>query len=353
MKKPVIIFALSVLAALVGCSTDFKLLGDYKQIPVIYGLLDTRADTVFIKITRSFYTEGDAYQVAVNPDSSNYHGKLDIRLVEYCNNDSLREIILDTITRHNKEQGTFHAPDQKLYYTTERLNTNTKSQRYSYLLKAILPDRTLSTKADIVGDNNFGIQSLGVNFSKAYIGQPPQKFKFRPAINAMFYEVVMKFTFKEQRTPESDSVPRTMTWPVGTWMEYDLAAHMQDECYVFKYYPSAFYEKLADFIGADTAVIGLKRYIDDYPVEVIITAGGENLWHYVYTNNGEAGFVPGDAGFSLIEEAQGVFSSRTTSRSLVRLGGETVPDLLAMKSYGFVFIGGKDGQGILGDGRWP
>lgn len=344
MRKLIVWLSFSVLAVLIGCSTKVDLYADYKQIPIIYGLLDARADTNFIKITRSFCTEGDAYQVAVNPDSSNYPGKLDVRLVEYRNDDSIREIILDTITKHNKEQGSFYAPDQKLYYTTEKLNINTATQRYSYRLKVVLPDRTLSTKAKIVGDNNFGIQSLGVNFSKIYIGQPPQKFRFRPAINAKFYEVELRFTFKEQRTPESDSVPRTMSWKVGTWMEYDLAAHMVDECYVFKYYPSAFYEKLADFIGADTAVIGLKRYINDYPVEVIITAGGEKLWHYVLTNNGEGGFVPGDASFLLIEDAQGVFSSRFTSRSLVRLGGETVPDLLAMTSYGFVFIGGEDDE---------
>jgi hypothetical protein len=336
------VFVLLSFAALASCSTDIDLYADYKQIPIIYGLLDASADTNFIKITRSFYTEGDAYQVAVNPDSSNYPGKLDVRLVEYCNNDSIREIILDTITKHTKEQGVFYAPSQKLYYTTERLHLNSANQRYSYRLKVVLPDRTLSTKAKIVGDSHFGIQSLGVNFSKAYIGALPRKFRFHPAINAKFYEVEMKFTFQEQRTPDSDSVPRTMSWRVGTWMEQDLANSMEEDCYVFRYYPSAFYDKLTEFIGGDTAIVGLKRYISDYPVEVVISAGGEHLWHYVYTNNGGAGFVPGDATFSLIDDAQGVFSSRITSRSLVRLAGETVPDLVSMTSYGFVFIGGDD-----------
>ncbi|MBQ6770949.1 MAG: DUF4249 family protein [Bacteroidales bacterium] len=336
------ILVLLSLAALASCSTDIDLYADYKQIPVIYGLLDARADTNFIKITRSFYTQGDAFQVAVNPDSSNYPGKLDVRLIEYCNSDSIREIILDTITKHNKEQGVFYAPDQKLYYTTERLRLNSASQHYSYRLKVVLPDTTLSTKAKIVGDNRFGIQSLAVNFSKAYIGKPPQKFRFHPATNAKFYEIEMKFTFKEQRTPDSDSVPRTMSWKVGTWTEQYFASSMEEDCYVFKYYPAAFYDKLTDFIGGDTAVVGLKRFINDFPIEVIITAGGEHLWRYVYTNNGSMGFVPGDATFTSIDDAQGVFSSRITTRSLVRLGGETVPDLVATTKYGFVFIGGTD-----------
>lgn len=342
MRKLFLLLSFAALAALIGCSTDFDLYADYKQMPIVYGLLDVHADTNFIKISRSFYTQGDAYQVAVNPDSSNYPGKLDVRLVEYCNDDSIREIILDTITKHNKEQGIFYAPDQKLYYTTERLRLNTANNRYSYRLKVVLPERTLKAKAKIVGDNKFGVQSLAVNFSKAYIGQPPQKFRFHPAINAAFYDIELKFTFKEQRTPDSDSVPRTISWKVGTWKDKDFASSMVEDCYVFKYYPSAFYEKLTEFIGGDTAIIGLKRYIGDYPVEVVITAGGDKLWHYVYTNSGGAGFVPGDASFSLIDDGYGVFSSRITSRKLVRLGGETVPDLLAMKGYGFVFMGGED-----------
>ena len=123
MKRLYLLLYLSLLAFLSSCSTDIDLYADYKQVPVIYGLLDPTADTNFIKITRAFYVQGDAYQSAVNPDSSNYAGKLNARLVEYCNGDSVREIILDTITIHNKEQGIFYAPEQKLYYTTESLDT--------------------------------------------------------------------------------------------------------------------------------------------------------------------------------------------------------------------------------------
>lgn len=342
IRKTIFVVLLVTLAACTGCSTDVDLYATYGHIPIIYGLIDARADTNYVKITRSFQAFGDAHQTAANPDSSDYPGKLDVRLIEYRNGDSIREIILDTITIHDKEEGIFYAPKQKLYYTTERLMANTTSFSYSYRLKVVLPDRTLTTKANMVGDNAFGPESLAVNFSEAYIGLPPRKFRFRPAINAKFYDIEMRFSFREQRTPDSDSVTRTMTWRIGTCMEYDLATAMEDDCYVFRYYPSAFYDKLAEFIGGDTAVVGLKRYIGDYPVEVIITAGGEKLWHYIYTNDGSAGFVQGDASFSLIDGAQGVFSSRITSQSFVKLGGETVPDLVAMTKYGFVFMGGND-----------
>ena len=341
MKRLFPWLCLPLFAFLLSCSTDIDLYADYKEVPVIYGLLDATADTNFIKITRAYYIQGDDYQAAANPDSSNYSGQLDARLVEYCNGDSIREIILDTITLHNKEEGVFYAPDQKMYYTAEPLGLNSANNRYSYKLKVELPARTLTTTTDMVGNGNFDIQSLAVNFSKEYFGMVPRRFLFVPAINATFYDVSMKFTFLEQRTPDGDSVPRTMAWKVGTYMTDLLAANMEGESYCFFYRPETFYEELTNFIAGDTNVVGLKRYIEDYPVEVTIAAGGEKLRQYIYENDPSNGFVGGDNEFTLIDDGYGVLSSRMTIRRYVRLGGETVPDLVKERKWGFKFIGGE------------
>ena len=341
MKRVYLLLCLPFLALLFSCSTDVDLYADYNEKPIIYGLLDARADTNFIKITRAFYVEGNANQVALNPDSSNYPGKLDVRLVEYCNGDSIREIILDTVTIHDKAQGVFYAPSQKLYYTTEPLSKNGSTNKYSYKLKVALPDRLLTAKAELVGNDGFGMQSLAVNFSKEYFNTIPREFLFRPAINANFYEVNMTFTFMEQRTPDDDSVPRTMRWYVGRYYDYDLSHNMEFNSYVFFYRPEDFYAKLKEFLGADTAIVGLKRFIGDYPVEVIITAGGDELGQYIHNNDPSLGFSPGENEFSLIDGGYGVFSSRMTARQAVKLGGETVPELVAMPYWGFKFIGGR------------
>lgn len=340
MKRGSVFLCLAAVIALNACSTDIDLYADYKEVPVVYGILDARADTNFVKITRAFYVQGDAYQIATNPDSSNYPGKLDVRLVEYCNGDSIREIILDTIIVHSKELGIFYAPDQKLYYTAEPLCMNDRNHNYSYRLKAVLPERTLNTTADLVGNINFNTQSLGVNFSKEYFGTR-RPFLFHPAINADFYQASMAFTFLEQRTPDGDSVPRTMIWNLGYWDEYDLSTHMEDNCYVFYYRPETFYEMLRDFIGGDTTDINVQRYITDYPVVVTIAAGGKKLRQYIYNNDASASFHPGDNEFSLIAGGYGVFSSRMTARHAVRLAGETVPELVAERKWRFKFIGGE------------
>ena len=195
MKRTLLLLCLPLVTLFFSCSTDVDLYAEYKEMPIIYGLLDATADTNFVKITRAFYVQGDAYQSALNPDSSNYAGKLDARLIEYCNGDSVREIILDTITLHGKQQGTFYSPDQKMYYTTEPLNMNQSGKEYAYELKVVLPHRTLVATTDMVGNSAFGPQSLAVNFSKqyTYFGAPPRQFLFRPAKAATFYDVSMSF----------------------------------------------------------------------------------------------------------------------------------------------------------------
>lgn len=347
MKKLSVIFCLPFVLLFCSCSTDINLYADYEEKPVIYGILDANADTNFVKITRAFYVLGDAYQVAANPDSSNYPGKLDVRLIEYCNGDSIREIVFDTITIHNKEQGIFYAPHQKLYYTAERLGMNSKNKNYSYQLRVVLPGRILIAEAKMVGNSSFDVQSLGMNFSKEYFGTR-RPFLFRQAPNAGIYHATIAFTYLEQRTPDADSVPRTMLWDKGYYLEGDLANSMVDGFYAFKYRPEEFYAHLAEFIGGDT-VSGVRRLITDYPIEVILEAGGENLRQYIYLNDPSTGLAAGDNEFSLIDGGYGVFSSRMTVRHTIRLGGETVPDLLEMTNWGFKFIGGREDYSTVVD----
>lgn len=340
MKKCVSAFVFMVFVLLVSCKNDFDLYANYKVIPVVYGLLDANADTNFIKITRAFYAQNeDATQVAMNPDSSNYPGKLDVRLTEFCNGDSVRQIILDTITIRNKQPGTFYAPRQKLYYTAERLRRNTKTEKYQYKLTVVLPDRVLVSTTDIVGSGAFRVKSTAANFSLAYFGID-RPLEFYPADNACSYDVTMSFTFKEQRTPDGDSVPRTMYWDLGTYTNFDLSYHIVDDYYQIAYRPERFYKQLIAFLGADTAIAGLSRFIGDYPIEITIAAAGEELSHYIdWSSVGNYG-TQGGNDFTLIEGGTGVFSSRMTAKRRVRLAGTTVPELVAHRNWGFKFSGG-------------
>jgi hypothetical protein len=159
----------SLLASLVvvnACSSDVELYADYKDVAIIYAMLDHRSDTNYVKITRAFCGTNDdpidASKVALIYDSSNYPGKLDTRIIELRSTyggsyeSTGREIILDTMTIRNKEEGVFYAPDQMVYYTTEPLNSGTNGQKYKYYTSVQLEyGDTLWKVADRYMDSEF------------------------------------------------------------------------------------------------------------------------------------------------------------------------------------------------------
>ena len=134
-----------------------------------------------------------------------------------------------------------------------------------------------STDVDLYADQEDIPVIYGLlDFSNAAVGTR-LPFYFHPAINASIYTVDMTFTYKERRTPDSDTIPHTVMWHIGTYFENELVNQIYEDSYVFYYRAENFHRTLQDFIGADTAVPGLKRFITEYPATVIITAGGAIL----------------------------------------------------------------------------
>ena len=110
-----IVVAAFFIVVFSSCSTDVDIYAEYEDVAIIYGMLDYRADTNFIKITRAFCGTNDnpinANEVAMVYDSSNYPGKLNARIIELKSihggpyEPTGREFLLDTVTKHNKEDG--------------------------------------------------------------------------------------------------------------------------------------------------------------------------------------------------------------------------------------------------------
>lgn len=351
MKKHLrILFALgALLAILPSCSTDVDLLADGADVPIVYSLLDLDADTNYVKITHTMNVNGTAIN-ANNPDLANYPGKLDVRLTEFCNGDSIRQFILDTITIHNKEDGFFYSPNQKLYYTTERLSKNKPGKNYSYRLYVFLPDRVVTADFPVVGSDNFKIRSSVVDFSGGYHylelnNKVTHEIWFNPALNGGIYDAYMSFTYYERRGWTSDTIPHTLTWHMGTYYQYYLPQYMHGDAFVITYFPYDIYKELDDYIGNDTLVPGLRRYLDDDPIRVTVTAGDRNLEEYIYFHNMNSGLPTGENNITNVKGGYGVVSTRLTIDRVMRLGGTTVPELVYETKWGFKYIGGHLGGG--------
>ena len=122
MKK-IAIFLLLISTLFMACETDFEVNAEWKEVTVVYGLLDQSQQQQYIKINKAYLGEGDALQMASVADSVNYNPEdLEVKIFkvnydEFSGSvDTLSFVTLyDTILE--KDDGLF-ATDKNIIYTT-------------------------------------------------------------------------------------------------------------------------------------------------------------------------------------------------------------------------------------------
>lgn len=318
-----------------SCSTDVDLYADFKDITIVYGLLDINKDTNYVKINRAFLGYGDANEIAMIPDSSNYPGKLDAKIIEYRssasgnNYEKTREYVLDTITIHDKEPGTFYSPDQLVYYTTGKIHNNSDHYKYRYDLEIDRGDTVITASTDIVGGSQFAIVPNILNFSSMVdLG----KLRWIGCPNSSIYEIVLRFYYTEV-SPTLDSVQHCVNWSLGTHPEVSLQC--ENGVYFIHYKAAMFFGNLANEIGDDSLTLNVQRIFYEPSVEVEITAGGSELYNYITVNGSNSSIVQTIPEYTNINGGYGVFSSRSKISKRVRMTSQTVMDLYSHPSWNF------------------
>lgn len=334
------------IAIFYSCSTDVDLYADYKDVPIIYAMLDSHADTNYVKITRAFCGTNDnpinANEVALIYDSSNYPEKLDVRFIElksiYGNKyePTGRVLILDTLTIHDKEEGVFYSPDQVVYYTSEHLKVDTGDGKYSYRLLAVKPDGdTITARTTMVGNEEFSIETGGMNFQLAPTDAVGKLF-FRADGAASLYDVKIEFNYREQKAGQEMQMKKiSRSFGTKTIDEY---AHLIENTYYLEYSLNWLFNTLGNAIGGDTVMDAnhpnVVRYMDDFIIS--ISAGGDDLNYYYLANqwqiNSPISLV---TTYTNIEGGYGLFSSRTTIKREAKLTSSCKRDLFSVSAWGF------------------
>ena len=337
---------LLVAAMFSSCSTKVDLYSDYKDIPVVYGLLDAKQDTNYVRINRAFSGSNDhpinANEIALVADSCNYPGKLDARIYRYGKTaSSFSEyelegfVTLDTMTIHDKQEGVFYAPNQKVYYTvTNQANqnqaffkTNTGNKNYKYRLVVHKGNDSIVSETGLVGGENFDIMTTRLFFT----AEPSDKMEnvyFRQADNAVVYEVRLQFNYQEKRGEQLTD--KNVHWSLGTKSVNDMN---YDDVTGYPYFScsrNALFNYLATAIGADT--VNVVRYMGDFVIS--ISAGGDELYNYIQVNSPSEGFSQTIPDYTNINGGFGVFSSRIHLNKVVQLQGNTQSEIYG-KPWGF------------------
>ncbi len=195
MKKTKILALIAVLSLLlISCNDDFSLNAPYKDVTVVYGLLNPNDSIQYVKVYKGFQTEGNSIIAAADWTNLYYFDKINVTLEEFINGESTNRIItLDTTTSVPRNPGIFANPKQLLYFTSERLNKNA-----SYSIKIVNKEtgREVTGTTDLIDSINITSPFIPINNGLNLIGNK-SNIIFTHNPKAFGYEIYEYFYYFE------------------------------------------------------------------------------------------------------------------------------------------------------------
>ncbi|PKP16620.1 MAG: hypothetical protein CVU06_14340, partial [Bacteroidetes bacterium HGW-Bacteroidetes-22] len=267
MRIKLLILSISVLVLLQSCETDFELNSSWKDIPIVYGILNPGSKTQNIRIQRAFLGDGNAMTFAQVVDS-NYYDTAFIRakIIEMNESTVVRTIKLKPVWVHRDslEQTTFYNPsfpyaliyktESYSYYEVDEITGDTIWLNPSHTFKIeITNSRTgkiITSSTPLVGRVSLKLPNF--NLSNPQLSINPTAYnviKWTKTGSGARYESILRFYYKEYHPGMNDTTLNFVDMNFGY-----LSGPTSGSDFVVKYYGENYYKLLGTKIPADHTV---------------------------------------------------------------------------------------------------
>ena len=310
------------LIVLNSCNEKIKLIGDFVETAVVYGLLDQADSLHYIKINRAFIGPGNALEIAQIADSS-YFTNVNATISEYLNGNLTRSWLLrDTILDNKDPNGVFYAPEQKVYYFKTMptgfngvIQTSTNPQMTSLNPQAIYKiDIVINNGAfSVSGETELvrGITSAAAtqNFNFKFANNPGEYTSTGITVsstgNSYVLNTQLKIAFNEWENNTYSE--KSFFWNLG---EADV---LPSSSKIFTANGETFYDLMKSNCTENSSIS--KRTFKG--VTIKITGGAEELYNFIAVNKPSSGLAQSKPTYTNLTATNGkrvigIFSSRQT-----------------------------------------
>ena len=319
MNRFLVFLAATFLAfAFVSCNKDLQINDDYKDITIVYGLLNPNDSLSYIRIEKAFLSDGDIYQAAQIPDSNLYSHKLDVVLYD---DDGDAVVTFDTVTIYNKEEGIFYAPVMQVYYAVTK---NLLNDEDVYTLKIKNPKTGLEqvAKTKLINGQSIkiGYPNYKIDFTK------DRDIEFTTKKNIRLYQVNIRFHYEEININTHDTTKHYVDWLQGAIKSQYLSGGEELES---PYSGQGFYDNLENNLSGDDII----RYV--LQVEIILSVADDIFNTYMDINKPSASLVVDRPAFSNITNGYGIVASRSQKLKNTTLSGPSQAKLISIADLHF------------------
>ncbi len=319
MRKMLFLFGMIGLFAMSACDSDFDLTSDWKDITVVYGLLNAVDSVHYVKVSKTFLCECNAEDIAQIADSTIYSDNVTVRLERYDENGNFAQTyFLEKVDGDSlgivKEEGTFASEPNFLYRFKAILN-NDRNVNDNYKLivdnettgKVVEANTPLVKEAELDRIDNANVGIVDLDFGKETENMPIQ---WKAAGNGKVYDVVIRTWYKEWNVAdESNKTLKYADWLAVSAHDIDQVTAEGGQNVKIQVRREEYFFAVRAAMTADQDI---QRQLTNYPIEIIFTAGGEELHNYVRASRAQTGIASLQAlpEYTNIDEGLGIFSSR-------------------------------------------
>ena len=294
---------------MIGCEVEFSPNADWKNVPVVYCLLDQDDDTTWVRVQRCYLSEGNIYQYGSNSDSINYpQGSISVALLAYQDG-TLKDSIAFTYTEIDRDSGAFAYIAQPVYYAVTK---NKLRENYTYVLNvrntadgkilATTDPITLikKTNGTLISKPSITVTPSGDTLGGFYFNEMDPAsgaqgacvIQWNPLENARLYQPMVRFYYEAG----------------GTRHHVDLLCpRVTSSTSEVRYTRDQFLNDLKTKLIDDTSA---KHYIPH--VDIYLTCCSEELNAYISTSSQGTSINQEHETFSNIIGGVGVFAARRT-----------------------------------------
>ncbi len=205
MKLSHALIAFLLITLIGGCKQDFDITADYKEVPVVYGLLNQQDNTHYIRIQKGYLIDGNALVAAGVPDSVYYPDVLSVKFVPYTASGTQSGTVINLVRIDGntvslpKETGAFANTPNWLYSFTGTLDPN---KNYKLTVTNTSNNFSFSNKkidgingVTLVKDFQILVPTKAAKMNLQ--NTSPAKVVWNAAENAGVYDLTVRFHYKE------------------------------------------------------------------------------------------------------------------------------------------------------------
>ncbi len=311
MKSPLNILLLLLLSTVFfSCDNDLDIIDNYRETPIIYGLLNLSQDTQYVRVQRAYLGEGNALMMAQNSDSIYYNqNEISLFLEERVFGVLRKTIPLIPDNSYLKDDGLF-ANYPHLIYRTDSVKLD-KDAQYKLVFNNNKTGKTITGVTHLTDNIPPPVVLSNVNKTINLASENPLKVKISSVKNGKVYGLHVLFFYVE----------RNLTDPTNTYHLKSLDFKLNDivsnfstfnpnQTIEFLMYPDDFFRFIGDRIPIDSST---ERRALQTSMDFIFTTGAEDFYIYYTANQSSSSLSESVPDFTNLSEGRGVFSSRNTN----------------------------------------